>query len=91
MRVNVKKTEEVFQLLDDFSKLKMAPGDDRILYCEAAALSQAGDIESAIEKLAEAIDINDANRIYAVNDPDFVALRVHADFRGLVSADDASE
>ncbi len=78
--------------LDSFEQaLRMAPGDDRILYCEAAALSQAGDIEMAIEKLAEAIDINDANRIYAVNDPDFVALRVHADFRGLVSADEASE
>ena len=68
--------------------LSQAPGDDRTLYCQAAAMAQSGDIETAIETLREAVDINDSNRIYAVNDPDFVPLRVHDDFRDLVAADD---
>ena len=81
---------EPFQALDAFEQaLQRAPGDDRVLYCQAAALSQAGDIEAAIDKLREAIDTNDSNRIYAVNDPDFVPLRVHEDFRDLVTANDA--
>lgn len=76
--------------LESFGKaLSMAPGDDRILYCQAAAWAQSGDIENAIEALREAIDTNDSNRIYAVNDPDFVPLRVHEDFRDLVSAPEA--
>jgi len=66
--------------------LTMAPGDDRILYCQAAAWAQSGDIENAISALRDAIDTNDSNRIYAVNDPDFVPLRVHEDFRDLVTA-----
>ena len=67
--------------------LEQAPGDDRILYCQAAAYAQKGDIDAAIAALREAIDINYANRIYAVNDPDFVPLRVHEGFRSLVSGD----
>lgn len=66
--------------------LDMAPGDDRILYCQAAAHAQKGAIDDAIEALREAIDINDSNRIYAVNDPDFVPLRVHGDFRSITAA-----
>ncbi len=69
--------------------LDQAPGDDRILYCQAAALAQKGDVDAAIDALRSAVDINDANRIYAVNDPDFVPLRVHEDFGGVVSGDGA--
>lgn len=67
--------------------LEMAPGDDRVLYCQAAAFAQKGDIDAAVEALRAAVDINDANRVYAVNDPDFVPLRVHEDFRSIVSPD----
>jgi len=69
--------------------LDQAPGDDRILYCQAAALAQKGDVDTAIDVLRAAVDINDANRVYALNDPDFVPLRVHEDFRGVVSGDEA--
>ncbi len=69
--------------------LDQAPGDDRILYCQAAALAQKGDADAAISALRAAVDINDSNRIYAQNDPDFVPLRVHEDFRGVVSGDGA--
>lgn len=76
--------------LESFARaLDMAPGDDRILYCQAAAWAQRGDIDRAIAALRDAIDTNDSNRIYAVNDPDFEPLRVHEDFRDLVTANDA--
>lgn len=75
--------------LDAFDKaLEMAPGDDRILYCQAAAHAQKGDIDAAIDALREAIGINDANRVYALNDPDFVPLRVHEDFRSVTAPED---
>lgn len=76
--------------LEAFAKaLDQAPGDDRIIYCQAAALAQKGDVDTAIDALRAAVDINDANRVYALNDPDFVPLRVHEDFRGVVSGDEA--
>ena len=65
--------------------LDLAPGDDRVLYCQAAAYAQKGEIDAAIVALREAVDINDANRIYALNDPDFVSLRIHEDFRAITS------
>jgi len=75
--------------LESFARaLDMAPGDDRILYCQAAAWTQSGDIDNAIVALRAAIDTNDSNRIYAINDPDFVPMRVHEDFRDLVTAND---
>jgi len=78
------------QALESFARaLDMAPGDDRVLYCQAAAWAQSGDVDNAIAALREAVDTNDANRIYAVNDPDFEPLRVHEDFRDVVTADDA--
>jgi tetratricopeptide (TPR) repeat protein len=78
------------QALDALGKsLDRAPGDDRVIYCQAAALAQSGDIDNAIAMLREAVDTNDSNRIYATNDPDFVSLRVHEDFRDLVTAPEA--
>ena len=76
--------------LESFAQaLAKAPGDDRILYCQAAAWTQSGDVDNAIAALRDAIQTNDANRVYAINDPDFVPLRVHEDFRDLVTAHDA--
>ena len=68
--------------------LSQAPGDDRVLYCQAAAHAQSGAIDEAISALREAIGINESNRVYALNDPDFVSLHVHDDFRGLTAGDE---
>jgi tetratricopeptide (TPR) repeat protein len=74
--------------LEAFSQaLSQAPGDDRIYYCQAAAHAQKGAIEDAIEALREAVDINESNRVYAQNDPDFIPLKVHEDFRAIVRPD----
>ena len=64
--------------------LDQAPGDDRIYYCQAAAHAQKGSIDDAIEALREAVDINESNRVYAQNDPDFIPLKIHEDFRAII-------
>lgn len=64
---------------------KKAPKDDRIGYVRAVALAQAGEEAAALEMLAAAIDLNDVNRIYARNDPDFAAIAAGTEFRALVA------
>lgn len=81
---------ELSAALDAFeTALDKAPGDDRVLYCQAAAHAKRGDPDAALEALRKAIDINESNRIYARNDSDFDALRVHEDFRKLVARREA--
>ena len=48
-----------------------------------------GYTELLTESRREALERMLANRIYATNDPDFVPLRVHEDFRDLVTAPEA--
>jgi tetratricopeptide (TPR) repeat protein len=71
---------------------RKAPKDDRIGYVRAIALAQSGEEEAALEMLAAAIELNDVNRIYARNDPDFVALASGSAFRQLTArANDRDE
>ena len=44
-----------------------------------------GAVEDAIEALQRAVAINEANRIFAKNDSDFIPLRVHKEFQEIVS------
>lgn len=77
---------EFADALERFDKaLDKAPGDDRVLYCQACAHARRGDAKAALKALDKAIQINDANRIFARNDSDFDPLRVHDGFRGLVA------
>ncbi len=64
---------------------KKAPNDDRFPYGQAAVYAQVGEVEAAIEALQRAVDINEANRIFAKNDSDFTPLRVHKEFQEIVS------
>ena len=70
---------------------KKAPKDDRMSYVLAAAHAQAGDFDAALAALARAIVVNDANRFYASNDPDFVPLRVHEGFQELIASVEEAE
>lgn len=70
---------------------KKGGDDDRILYCQAVAHAQAGDVDSALESLREAVEKNDANRIFAKNDSDFTPLRVHEGFQELVAPPEDEE
>lgn len=76
--------------LEAFARaLDKEPGHERALYCQAAAHAQRGDVEAALEALRSAVEANEANRVYAKNDPDFVPLRVHKEFQELVAPREA--
>ncbi len=62
---------------------KQAPTDDRIMYVRALALGVSGDEEGATEQLQAAININETNRVYAHNDPDFAPLHGNPRFQEL--------
>lgn len=62
-----------------------APKDDRISYVRAVALALSDDGDKALDMLAAAIKLNDVNRVYARNDPDFASLAGNADFRALIA------
>jgi len=64
---------------------KKAPKDDRFAYGQAAVHAQGGEVEASIEALQRAVEINEANRVYAKNDSDFTPLRVHKEFQDIVT------
>jgi len=62
-----------------------APKDDRLAYGQAAVLAQGGEVEASLEALQRAVEINEANRIFAKNDSDFTPLHVHKEFQDIVT------
>ncbi len=54
--------------------LKLTPRADHVYYALAAVQSLRGDIESALDNLKTAIDLEPRNRYLARNDRDFTAL-----------------
>ncbi|MGD8328124.1 MAG: tetratricopeptide repeat protein [Acidobacteriota bacterium] len=64
---------------------KKEPKDDRICYVRAVALALSEQEEEALEMLAAAIELNEVNRIYARNDPDFALLAPNSEFRTLTA------
>ena len=67
------------------SATEKSPKDDRLAYGQAAVHAQGGEVEAAIEALQRAVEINDANRVFAKNDSDFTPLRVHREFQDIVT------
>ena len=53
------------------------------MYVRALALGVSGDEAGATEQLQAAIKINEANRVYAHNDPDFAPLHGNPRFQEL--------
>ena len=51
----------------------------------AVALALSEEEEAALEMLSTAIGINEVNRVYARNDPDFSGLAANAEFRELTA------
>lgn len=68
-----------------------APKDDRICYVRAVGLALSEEDEDAIEMLAQAIELNDVNRVYARNDPDFSSLTDNEKFRELTAPPESEE
>lgn len=65
--------------------LKLGPRDDRVVYIMASTLALKGEKDQALSSLKEAIELNSANRIHALQDPDFDLLREEGDFLDLVA------
>ncbi len=63
------------------------PAADYVLYSLAASLSLKGESAEAMANLRQAIDLNEDNRVFAKNDPDFSALHGHPEFAMLVGLD----
>jgi len=57
---------------------------DYIYYSMAASMAAIGDAEAATRNLRKAIELNEDNRIYAKNDPDFSSLYSLKEFADLV-------
>src|SRR5688572_1173058 len=70
--------------------LEKHPKVDYIYYSLAASQAMKNDVAASIENLRKAIEINEDNRIYAKNDPDFVALYNQKEFADLVGLRPAS-
>lgn len=63
---------------------------DMVHYGIASAHAMAGDKSRAVASLQEAIRLNEKNRIYAQNDPDFDRIRDEHEFIQLVEPEEAS-
>ncbi len=60
------------------------PNADHVYYSLAASKAMKNDVVEAIENLRKAIELNEDNRVYAKNDPDFAPLHSEKEFADLV-------
>lgn len=79
---NEGRLDEAADLFDKMIKLES--GNDRGYYELAAVCSLRSDRSGAMANLSRAIELNPANRVYALNDADFDALREDAEFMQLL-------
>lgn len=76
--------------LKEFDRaLQKNPVSDMIHYGIASAHALAGEKSRAIAALQDAIKLNEKNRIYAQNDPDFDRIRDEHEFIQLVEPEEA--
>ena len=76
--------------------LAKQPDADYLYYAIAASFALKGDAARALEHLRKAVSLNESNRVYAKNDPDFNSLHELGEFADLVgmvlqAKDDAEE
>jgi tetratricopeptide (TPR) repeat protein len=64
--------------------LAKQPDADYLYYATAASFALKGDAAQALEHLHKAVSLNESNRVYAKNDPDFNSLHEHGEFADLV-------
>ena len=76
--------------LKEFEKaLARDPKSDMVHYAIASAHALSGDKGRAVGALQESIRLNEKNRIYAQNDPDFDRIRDEHEFIQLVEPEEA--
>jgi len=64
--------------------LMIQPENEKIVYLIASTYALMEDRQQAMENLKIAIELEETNRIYARNDPDFGSLREEPEFQKLV-------
>jgi tetratricopeptide (TPR) repeat protein len=64
--------------------LEKNPNADFVYYSLAASKAMKNDVVEALENLRKAIELNEDNRVYAKNDPDFASLHWEKEFADLV-------
>jgi len=64
--------------------LARQPDADYLYYALAASFALKGDVQQALANLRRAVGLNESNRVYAKNDPDFNSLHEHGEFADLV-------
>jgi len=64
--------------------LAKQPDTDYLYYAVAASFALKGDVGQALANLRRAIGLNESNRVYAKNDPDFNSLHEQGEFVDLV-------
>jgi len=64
--------------------LEKHPQEDYIYYSLAASLAMKGDLAESLKYLRKAVELKEDSRIYAKNDPDFIALQTQKEFLELV-------
>jgi len=62
---------------------------DYVYYSLAASQALKNDVNAAVDSLRKAIELNEDNRVYAKNDPDFDPLHIQKDFTDLVGMNPA--
>ena len=82
MKANDADYDEAVKYLE--RALQADPKDEKVHYVMASTLALRGSREDAVRHLRQAIELNDGNRIYARNDPDFEPLRDDEEFQNLI-------
>ena len=87
IKANDADYDEALKLFD--RALQAAPKDEKIHYVMASTLALKGDRKEALEHLKSAIELNETNRVFARNDPDFEPLREDENFQNLIHPEEA--
>jgi tetratricopeptide (TPR) repeat protein len=86
VRSNDGKQKEALELLE--LALERKPEDSRALYLKASTLALMGDRRAALSTLDRSIQVDEQNRIYAANSPDFADLRDDEEFITMTTRED---
>jgi tetratricopeptide (TPR) repeat protein len=84
---NLGQFDEALKLLEE--ALPTSSEADKVLYAMAAVHALKSERDPAIDKLKRAIEKNERNRVYAMNDSDFDPIRDEPEFINLVEPEEA--
>ena len=86
---NQGRTDRALEVID--KALASRPRSRKAMYLKASILALAGKRRDALDALSAAIDLDEQNRIFATNDPDFAGLRDDEEFITLTTREDEED